>query len=184
MELAKAQAALGLPHHQLITETPTRFKTTYMRENRAEYMKNRAVTELLGMVEGATAPPASDQRAVGSQAAEDDPPTKKKTLASYFKKAVPASAHTRLRNRESIELEVAMYLKAPGPASEADPLEWWKQHEYHLPDFPNLTILAQLATTLAVHTAGCERGFSAQNLILTLTGTGCHQNIKTNFSRP
>lgn len=38
---------------------------------------------------------------------------------------------------------------------------------YHLEDFPNLIILAQLATTLAVHTAGCERGFSSQNLILT-----------------
>lgn len=34
-------------------------------------------------------------------------------------------------------------------------------------DFPNMTRLAQLALTSAVHTAGCERGFSAQNLILT-----------------
>ena len=34
-------------------------------------------------------------------------------------------------------------------------------------DFPNLIKLAQLALTSAVHTAGCERGFSAQNAILT-----------------
>ena len=141
-----------------------RFKTTYMRENRAEYMKNRAVTELLGMVEGATAPPASDQRAVGSQAAEDDPPTKKKTLASYFKKAVPASAHTRLRNRESIELEVAMYLKAPGPASEADPLEWWKQHEV---TFPSAARLANKYLCIPATSSSSERAFSASGNIIT-----------------
>lgn len=58
---------------------------------------------------------------------------------------------------------------------------WALLTNYHLKDFPNLTILAQLATTLPVHTADCERGFSAHNLILT--GTGCHQNIKSRFSR-
>ena len=44
---------------------------------------------------------------------------------------------------------------------------WALVTKYHQDDFPNLTILAQLATTLAVHTAGCEQGFSSQNLILT-----------------
>ena len=39
--------------------------------------------------------------------------------------------------------------------------------KYHKADFPNLIKLAQLALTSAVHTAGCERGFSAQNAILT-----------------
>ena len=38
---------------------------------------------------------------------------------------------------------------------------------YHAKDFPNLVTLAQLGLTLAVHTAGCERGFSVQNNILT-----------------
>lgn len=38
--------------------------------------------------------------------------------------------------------------------------------KYHK-EFPNLTILAQLALTSSVHTAGCERGFSVQNRILT-----------------
>jgi len=44
---------------------------------------------------------------------------------------------------------------------------WSEVTKYHKDEFPNLIILAQLATTLAVHTAGCERGFSKQNLILT-----------------
>ena len=38
--------------------------------------------------------------------------------------------------------------------------------KYH-PEFPNLNILAKLALTSSVHTAGCERGFSVQNRILT-----------------
>ena len=37
---------------------------------------------------------------------------------------------------------------------------------YHK-EFPNLIVLAQLALTSAVHTAGCKRGFSMQNQILT-----------------
>ena len=38
--------------------------------------------------------------------------------------------------------------------------------KYH-PEFPNLNILAKLALTSSVHTAGCERGFFVQNRILT-----------------
>ena len=37
----------------------------------------------------------------------------------------------------------------------------------HKSQFPNLLLLASLALTSAVHTAGCERGFSVQNKILT-----------------
>ena len=43
---------------------------------------------------------------------------------------------------------------------------WQLISKYHKADFPNLIKLAQLALTSAVHTAGCERGFSAQNAIL------------------
>ena len=38
---------------------------------------------------------------------------------------------------------------------------------FHKKEFPTLTKLAQLGVTLAVQTAGCERGFSAQNFTLT-----------------
>ena len=44
---------------------------------------------------------------------------------------------------------------------------WQLISKYHKADFPNLIKLAQLALTSAVHTTGCERGFSAQNAILT-----------------
>lgn len=48
---------------------------------------------------------------------------------------------------------------------------WKLLYVYHKEEFPNLIILAQLALTSAVHTAGCERGFSAQNHILTKNRT-------------
>ena len=35
------------------------------------------------------------------------------------------------------------------------------------PEFPTLSVLARLALTSSVHTAGCGRGFSVQNRILT-----------------
>ena len=44
---------------------------------------------------------------------------------------------------------------------------WQSVVKYHRNQFPNLTTLARLAITCAVHTAGCERGFSVQNRILT-----------------
>ncbi|KAL5015835.1 hypothetical protein ScPMuIL_005424 [Solemya velum] len=44
---------------------------------------------------------------------------------------------------------------------------WYLIKIYHSADFPNLLKLARLALTSAVHTAGCERGFSVQNQLLT-----------------
>ena len=39
--------------------------------------------------------------------------------------------------------------------------------QYHGDDFPNMMKLGHLAISSPVHTADCERGFSAQNRILT-----------------
>lgn len=44
---------------------------------------------------------------------------------------------------------------------------WGLINKYHKADFPNMLILASLALTAPVHTANCERGFSAQNAIKT-----------------
>ena len=44
---------------------------------------------------------------------------------------------------------------------------WSLIYQYHADQFPNLIKLAQLSLTCPVHTAGCERGFSKQNLILS-----------------
>uniref|UniRef100_A0ABM0MCB1 non-specific serine/threonine protein kinase n=1 Tax=Saccoglossus kowalevskii TaxID=10224 RepID=A0ABM0MCB1_SACKO len=44
---------------------------------------------------------------------------------------------------------------------------WGMINKYHKDDFPNLLTLASLALTAPIHTADCERGFSAQNQIKT-----------------
>ena len=47
-------------------------------------------------------------------------------------------------------------------------VELWRLiGQFHSEEFPNMIKLGHLALTSPVHTAGCERGFSAQNLILT-----------------
>ena len=43
---------------------------------------------------------------------------------------------------------------------------WLLISTYHKDDYPNLMKLAYLGLSLPVNTAGCERGFSAQNRIL------------------
>ena len=49
--------------------------------------------------------------------------------------------------------------------------------KFHGDDFPNIVKLAVLSLTLAEHTAGCECGFSVQNLLLTLHRN--KQSVKT-----
>ena len=44
---------------------------------------------------------------------------------------------------------------------------WGLVGRYHIEDFPNMVKLAHLALSCPAQTAGCERGFSAQNLILS-----------------
>ncbi|KAL2089159.1 hypothetical protein ACEWY4_016058 [Coilia grayii] len=130
----------------MATLADPRFKTAYMKEERVGFIKMRAVADLVGMVGGSTAPESAQRAAASSSppAAEEDPelthPTKKKkNLGSYFKKAVQPSTHSP-PSRASIELELSMYLQAPVPDSETDPLEWWKQHELN---FPISTVEAQ-----------------------------------------
>ncbi len=44
---------------------------------------------------------------------------------------------------------------------------WSLVNEFHKEEFPNILKLAKLSLVCPVHTAGCERGFSAQNSVLT-----------------
>ncbi len=44
---------------------------------------------------------------------------------------------------------------------------WSLINQYHKDQFPNMMVLSSLALTAPVHTADCERGFSAQNAVKT-----------------
>lgn len=154
----------------MATLADPRFKTAYMKEERVEFIKMKAVAELVGMVEGSTAPESAQRAAASSSppAAEEDlelthSAKKKKNLGSYFKKAVQASTHSQ-PSRASIELELSMYLQAPVPDSETDPLEWWKQHELN---FPIVARLAKKYLCIPATSSSSERAFSASGNIIT-----------------
>ena len=48
-------------------------------------------------------------------------------------------------------------------------------NKYYSSEFPNFVRLAQIGLSAPVHTADCERGFSAQIWLKLLTGIGFHQ---------
>ncbi|KAL4006660.1 nucleobindin [Sarotherodon galilaeus] len=153
----------------MATLVDPRFKTAYIKEERVEFIKMRAAAELVDMV-GATAPESAQTAAASSSppAAEDDPelprPTKKKkSLGSYFKKAGQSTTHSH-PSRASIELELSMYLQTPGPDSETDPLERWKQHETN---FPSVARLARKYLCIPATSSSSERAFSASGNIIT-----------------
>lgn len=60
---------------------------------------------------------------------------------------------------------------------------WALVTKYHLHDFPNLTILAQIATTWLCIQLAANKDSLHRTSSSPLTGTGCHQNIKSSFSR-
>ncbi|KAL4006664.1 vitamin D 25-hydroxylase [Sarotherodon galilaeus] len=153
----------------MATLVDPRFKTAYIKEERVEFIKMRAAAELVDMV-GATAPESAQTAAASSSppAAEDDPelprPTKKKkSLGSYFKKAGQSTTHSH-PSRASVELELSMYLQTPGPDSETDPLERWKQHETN---FPLVARLARKYLCIPATSSSSERAFSASGNIIT-----------------
>ncbi|XP_051982562.1 zinc finger BED domain-containing protein 4-like [Xyrauchen texanus] len=110
-ELAEVQAQMNLPAHQLSTESTTRWGSR------------------LQMVE----------RILEQERADPVPPIakKKKTLASFFvQDATPYSSS--FTPRESIENELSSYLQSVCLESEADPLQWWQEHEVAYPALSNL----------------------------------------------
>ena len=138
-----------------------RFKTTYIKEERVDYMKAKAAAELESLVaeEAASLPSAA--------AARDEPevPAKKqkKSLSSYFKKAAKQRQTAPQSSRESIVKELNLYLQLEA-RPETNPLEWWRQHEAH---FPLVAKLANKYLCIPATSAPSERAFSTSGKIVT-----------------
>lgn len=96
----------------MATFADPRFKTAYMKEERVEFIKMGAESELVDMAATESAQTAA--ASISPPAAENDPElphsTKKtkKSLGSYFKKALAADQGTNHSqpSRASIELEL------------------------------------------------------------------------------
>ncbi|XP_063746041.1 E3 SUMO-protein ligase ZBED1-like [Eleginops maclovinus] len=144
-----------------------RFRTTYINPTRVEYIKERAVTELLSLMPtepGTAVPVRQEEEEVA--AAEPGPVLKKRrSLSSFFPKKTPAPSS--LSKADRIRTELATYLLISEISEDADPLQWWKKHEEN---FPRLCKLARKYLSIPATSAPSERLFSVGGGVVT-----CHR---------
>ncbi|XP_057210771.1 E3 SUMO-protein ligase ZBED1-like [Triplophysa rosa] len=148
-----------------------RFKTHYIKPDKIETIKTRAVSEIMNMEEdqGPSTSQASHQteeeEAEGEAAAALPAKKQRKTLGSLFKKLCPSN--TGLTYMQTVEGELENYLMAPDADSETEPLDWWKMHEK---TFPRVSKLAQQYLCIPATSSPSERIFSTGGNIVT-----CHR---------
>lgn len=146
-----------------------RFRGKYVSSGKLVALKERVICEaqsLLGDQESsAGVDKAVPQSAQVSAIADPVPPIakKKKTLASFFvQDATPYSSS--FTPRESIENELSSYLQSVCLESEADPLQWWQEHEVA---YPALSTLAKKYLCVPATSSPSERIFSCSGNIVT-----------------
>lgn len=143
-----------------------RFKSQYIKPEKVEAIKMRAVSEMLEGDQGPSTSQASEAAgAEGGAEAAALPAQKKlrKSLGSFFKKPCPGVS-TELTGMQAMEKELENYLLAPDADSEAEPLEWWKMHERN---FPRVSQLAKRYLCIPATSSPSERVFSTGGNIVT-----------------
>lgn len=138
-----------------------RFKTQYIRPDKIEAIKTRAVTEILKM-EGDQGPSTSQSscrteeiEAEGGAAAALPVKKQRKSLGSFFKN--PCPSNTELSDTESVEAELENYLMGPDADSETEPLDWWKVYDKK---FSKVSQLARRYLCIPATSSPSERIFS------------------------
>uniref|UniRef100_A0AAR2KWN2 BED-type domain-containing protein n=1 Tax=Pygocentrus nattereri TaxID=42514 RepID=A0AAR2KWN2_PYGNA len=141
----------------LATMLDPRFRTQYMGPEEIEVMKARAVQEMESYVsvQSGTSDFETPQQA---SASASDAKRLKKTLGSFFKRAVPD------KGVHAMEAELNSYLQCSPADSESNPLAWWKLHEIN---FPRVSRLARKYLCIPATSAGSERLFSTGGNIVT-----------------
>ncbi|XP_034149433.1 zinc finger BED domain-containing protein RICESLEEPER 3-like [Esox lucius] len=148
-----------------------RFKTQYIRPDKIEAIKTRAVTEILKM-EGDPGPSTSqascrteELEAEGGAAAALPVKKQRKSLGSFFKK--PCPSNTGLSDMQAVEGELENYLMGPDADSETEPLDWWKVYDKK---FPKVSQLARRYLCIPATSSPSERIFSTGGNIVA-----CHR---------
>uniref|UniRef100_A0AAR2K029 BED-type domain-containing protein n=1 Tax=Pygocentrus nattereri TaxID=42514 RepID=A0AAR2K029_PYGNA len=141
----------------LATMLDPRFRTQYMGPEEIEVMKARAVQEMESYVsvQSGTSDFETPQQA---SASASDAKRLKKTLGSFFKRAVPE------KGVHAMEAELNSYLQCSPADSESNPLAWWKLHEIN---FPRVSRLARKYLCIPATSAASERLFSTGGNIVT-----------------
>ncbi|XP_047656263.1 E3 SUMO-protein ligase ZBED1-like [Tachysurus fulvidraco] len=156
-----------------------RFKDAYIADDRQEFIKTRAVAEILSLLEVQAAtvreplPHTSTEAAAdGAEAAEvaveRQSKKVKRSLGSFFKKA-SSDGTAALTDREAIKVELKSYLQTMQVDAETDPLDWWRLYQAN---FPRVARLAQKYLCIPATSAPSERAFSFGGNIVT-----CHRSL-------
>ncbi|XP_061695574.1 E3 SUMO-protein ligase ZBED1-like [Syngnathoides biaculeatus] len=144
-----------------------RFKRAYIKEERIDLMKTKAVEEmeLLGAGGKAGAPAVSVPASSADESELPAPKKVKKSLSSDFKNAAAHTCRdTSKPNRASVELELNMYLQTANLDPEKDALVWWRQHEVN---FPLVAKLAKEYLCIPATSLPSERIFGASGNAVT-----------------
>ncbi|KAK9523272.1 hypothetical protein VZT92_019674 [Zoarces viviparus] len=104
-----------------------RFKTTYIRDEKVDESKARAVEEIKSLLTEQQADTGGTSSALQRPVAAAEPEVKKKQGSST------AQSRATLSDEETIKVELRSYLQAVEVDSDTDPLEWWKCHQANFP---------------------------------------------------
>lgn len=151
----------------IATLVDPRFKVQYIKPEKVDIIKMRAVSEMLeGNQDQSTSARTEGPGEDGAGAAAAVLPTQKKqrkSLGSFFKKLCPTTSRG-LTDKEAVEKELDNYLLTPDADSEMDPLQWWKIHEKN---FPRVSCLAKRYLCIPATSTPSERVFSTGGNIVT-----------------
>lgn len=117
-----------------------RFKTRYIKDDKVEAVKSRAVAQMLHECQSTShAPPAFPSTALrggeGDDAAATPAKLQKTTLGSFFKKSYSESVATSdLTEQQAIEAELNRYLQAPDADSRPTPWHGGRSIQQHIPE--------------------------------------------------
>lgn len=137
-----------------------RFKITYIKSEKVDYITTKAAAEIGSLV-------AEQEKSAGGDCI---PPAEAATEVTEIpvKKKKSSDETVPQSDRQSIEPELNRYLQTVEADGETNPLEWWRQHEAN---FPQVASLTKRYLCIQATSAPSERAFSASASIIT-----CHRS--------
>ncbi|XP_059410212.1 E3 SUMO-protein ligase ZBED1-like [Carassius carassius] len=141
-----------------------RFKLQYTQEEKREYIKERAVLEML-KGERYVVVREEESREEAMRDTFVPPKKTKRSLASFFSNRPTTTTDTEnLSAQQAVERELGNYLLSPHADNDSNPLDWWKVYQNN---FPRVSQLAQHYLCIQATSSPSERVFSTGGNIVT-----------------
>ncbi|XP_051992400.1 zinc finger BED domain-containing protein 4-like [Xyrauchen texanus] len=141
-----------------------RFKLQYTQEEKREYIKEKAVLEML---KGERSVVVREEESREEAMGDTSVPAKKTklSLASFFSNGPTTTTSTEdLSAQQAVERELGNYLLSPNADNDSNPLDWWKVYQKN---FPRVSQLAQHYLCIQATSSPSERVFSTGGNIVT-----------------